>query len=641
MTKINDPNNLSNGDLFGYEIKYNNPVYSSVATGKFNGNIAEIDWRNLSDDILKRYNYTYDGLNRLQQGLYAEPGAGNPHNGNFDEYLSYDLNGNITNLQRKAIPVSGLTSTLVDNLDYQYTGNRLNQIIENAMNDTGYEGGNNLIGYDANGNMVDMLDKGIQNVQYNHINLPKNFQFVPTSVFGVPNYINLSYLYRADGTKLRKIYSVRGEGRNQPTNNTITDYLDGFHYNYNENVSCITCRTEFAFEEMAYQKKDIILDPGGGLDPPVWRLDFVPTTEGFYSFTENRYIYNYSDHLGNTRVSYAKKTDGSLEITDRNDYYPFGLNHIGGLKGKLGGYTSYKYNGKEVQETGMYDYGWRMYMPDIGRWGVMDPLSEKGHNFSPYNYTINNPIRFIDPDGLWISITDGDNQYRYSNGQTQHKVNGKWQAIDKSVTLSDNVRGIISGLQSIGSGGDTGAGIISYYDNKDHDINIQSTAGENYYENGTAYVNLSLKSNYPTSDGQVSDSPFYIKLGHEMGHGMDPMKKSDLFGPWVGGKTKNDNVSHSEIFASHIENKLRAENGLPLRVSYMVNPNNKIANGVDLKTMLIDSSGNSVYFNGYGQNLQNQLKPGDPYNAFMDYIGCGQPLKGRYNYYENVKKQKK
>nr|WP_262484555.1 hypothetical protein [Chryseobacterium shigense] len=31
----------------------------------------------------------------------------------------------------------------------------------------------------------------------------------------------------------------------------------------------------------------------------------------------------------------------------------------------------------------MYDYGWRQYMPDIGRWGVVDPLSEKGHNFSP------------------------------------------------------------------------------------------------------------------------------------------------------------------------------------------------------------------------------------------------------------------
>ncbi|KMQ59919.1 hypothetical protein ACM39_18335, partial [Chryseobacterium sp. FH2] len=39
---------------------------------------------------------------------------------------------------------------------------------------------------------------------------------------------------------------------------------------------------------------------------PQWDLDFVPTAEGFYSFTENRYIYQYRDHLGNARVSLEK-----------------------------------------------------------------------------------------------------------------------------------------------------------------------------------------------------------------------------------------------------------------------------------------------------------------------------------------------
>lgn len=60
------------------------------------------------------------------------------------------------------------------------------------------------------------------------------------------------------------------------------------------------------------------------------------------------------------------------------------------------------YNGKELQndlDLGWHDYGARMYMEDLGRWGVNDPHADRYYSVSPYNYVINNPVSFIDPDG--------------------------------------------------------------------------------------------------------------------------------------------------------------------------------------------------------------------------------------------------
>ncbi|MDR2204859.1 MAG: hypothetical protein LBE36_01690 [Flavobacteriaceae bacterium] len=133
---------------------------------------------------------------------------------------------------------------------------------------------------------------------------------------------------------------------------------------------------------------------------------FVATAE---FFTEERYIYQYKDHLGNVRMSYAN-SNNILEIVDVNDYYPFGMNHLDSNNSAFFGqsaYQNYKFQEQELQETGFYAFKWRQYMPDVGRFFNIDPLAEKYPYNSTYAFSENRVIDGRELEGLeWASTKD-------------------------------------------------------------------------------------------------------------------------------------------------------------------------------------------------------------------------------------------
>ena len=311
------------------------------------GSICKVRWSHGGDTL--GYEYSYDGYGRLSGATMPEAAAAHSYE---ERGILYDGNGNILSLQRTA------AGTIVDDLSYSYSGNRLASLTENIRavpEGDVYGGGSQATmgySYDSNGNLLEDERRGLL-FGYNGLGLLE-------TVSGTGGSLQARYRWLADGTKL----GVRdGSGENG------YDYAGSFVYRVSGG--------ERELEGVLWEGGVIRLDSTGKQVP--------------------RYFIR--DHLGSVRVVVENGV-----VVERNDYYPFGARH------ERGDYVEsdnrYKYNGKEEQLTGglgWLDYGARMYDAGIGRWWSVDPLGEEYAHLSPYNYCSNIPNLLVDPTGSYLT----------------------------------------------------------------------------------------------------------------------------------------------------------------------------------------------------------------------------------------------
>ena len=321
----------------------------------FNGNISRMQWQSSKDNVLRGYDFIYDGLNRLEESAYGEGADLSQSKSHYSEHvLSYSPNGSIERLQRYGKKNNG-TFGLIDDLTYAYNGNQIKSISDKAgslLYDGSFDFKDGADAdveyfYDANGALVKDLNKGISNIEYDVLGNLKCITF--------NNGFKTKYVYDAAGNKLRTTHE-------SVVTNT-TDYIGNF-----------------------------IFENG--------KLDKYLFDGGYCSFDNSQnptFHYYEKDHLGSVRMVVNEK--GTIEQV--NHYYPFG-----GVYGDLSYNAEIqksKYIGKEFDHMyglDWYDHGARMYDAAGLFWDRKDPLFSKYYSLSPYLYCGNNPVLYLDIDGL-------------------------------------------------------------------------------------------------------------------------------------------------------------------------------------------------------------------------------------------------
>ena len=365
----------------------------------YNGNIGTMKWSNSNYGQVRGYKFVYDGANRLTSAVYGERTSLDNKVNRYDEVLEYDENGNITSIQRRGLKQDGKYGK-IDNLNLSYIGNQLSSVEEDAA-DYDYAGsfeykaanGSRYM-YNENGALVADKSRKIAYITYDLNNNPKQIYFMNGSV--------TKYVYSATGQKLRAVHytakpNISRTWGVKPANLTLAQILQA--------------------DSTDYLMGGSLTMKNGRIDKYLFEGGYVQASVA--SATTDNFAFHYynQDHLGNNR----EVVNANGVVQQVTNYYPFGAPYADNTAVENASFQQYKYNGKELDRMhglDTYDYGARQHDPILARWDRVDPLAEDDPETSPYAYCMNNPVRFIDPNGMWSWPWERKSLISYSGNGT-------------------------------------------------------------------------------------------------------------------------------------------------------------------------------------------------------------------------------
>ncbi|PHR45046.1 MAG: hypothetical protein COA32_13680 [Fluviicola sp.] len=434
-------------DAFGFSLNYFDGDYAGIGTNTFEADYSGHNFGNASANLyngnirhmvtaiegleIQGYAYTYDQLQRLKKmEVYRDNNLTTNNNWSTSQattdyltQISYDKNGNITNLARNGYSSAQLK---MDRMAYSYQTiggektNRLDFVQDYYPDYSGYEDikqGQTTNNYQYNkiGELVEDVSEDMTlNWRYGDHKLDEITRTDQDSP-------NLEFVYNPVGVRVAKIEKPRSGGVELSDDNWIITYYaygangqlmatyDSELYNGTAKETTLDEQYIYGSKRVGVIKANQTMYDGGIISP---------STDPVVDHTLGRKRYELSNHLGNVLATITDRkvwnnTDSNYEpvVTMKADYFPFGFLMPGRFESVDD--SRHLFNGMEADgevsgEGNSYTTQFRQYDPRLGRWKSRDPLQASFPWQSPYVAFDNNPIYYTDPLGLAAGKGEGD-----------------------------------------------------------------------------------------------------------------------------------------------------------------------------------------------------------------------------------------